>query len=101
MELDCLTIIKVKCYIFYFKFIKNIEDFNINSKIFKGDLYVKELRFTEDGNTPKTVFTWTKNNTLNNVDKTDSSYVIKDIDDTTCMFFQWKSRDYTMRDMKP
>lgn len=82
-------------------FVENIEEFNVNSKKFKDDLYVKELNFTEDGKVPKTVFTWTKDHILNDVDKTDSSYVIKDIDDATYMFFQWKSGDYTIRGMKP
>ena len=82
-------------------FVENIEDFNVNSKKFKDDLYVKELNFTEDGKVPKTVFTWTRDHILNDVDKTDSSYLIKDIDDATYMFFQWKSGDYTIRGMKP
>ena len=82
-------------------FVENIEDFNVNDKKFKGDLYVKELNFTEDGKVARTVFTWTKDHILNDADKTDSSYVIKDIDGSTYMFFQWKSGDYTIRGEKP
>ncbi|OOM16066.1 M56 family metallopeptidase [Clostridium saccharobutylicum] len=82
-------------------FVDNIEDFNVNSKSCEDDLYVKELNFTDDGKVSKTVFTWTKDHILNDVDKTDSSYVIKDIDGSTYMFFQWKSGDYTIRGMKP
>ena len=82
-------------------FVENIEDFDGNSKKFKGDLFVKELNFTEDGRVTKTVFTWTKDHILNNADKTDSSYEIRDIDGVTYMFFQWKSGDYTIRGMKP
>jgi bla regulator protein BlaR1 len=82
-------------------FVKNIEDFKVNTKQFTGDLYVKDISFTEDGKVPRTVFTWTKDHIINDVDKTDSSYVIKDIDGTTYMFFQWKSGDYTIRGMEP
>lgn len=82
-------------------FVEKIEDFNVNDKKFKGDLYVKELNFTEDGKVARTVFTWTKDHILNDADKTDSSYVIKDIDGSTYMFFQWKSGDYTIRGEKP
>ena len=82
-------------------FVENIEDFNVASKQFTGDLYVKELNFTEDGKVSKTVFTWTKDHILNDVDKTDSSYVIKEIDGFTYMFFQWKSGDYKNGGMKP
>ncbi len=82
-------------------FVENIEDFDVNNKKFKDDLFVKELNFTEDGKVSRTVFTWTKDHILNDADKTDSSYVIKDIDGETYMFFQWKSGDYTIRGMKP
>jgi bla regulator protein BlaR1 len=82
-------------------FVKNIEDFKVNAKQFTGDLYVKDISFTEDGKVPRTVFTWTKDHIINDVDKTDSSYVIKDIGGTTYMFFQWKSGDYTIRGMEP
>ncbi|WP_238917975.1 M56 family metallopeptidase [Clostridium sp. YIM B02555] len=82
-------------------FVKNMEDFKVNTKQFTGDLYVKDISFTEDGKVPRTVFTWTKDHIINDVDKTDSSYVIKDIDGTTYMFFQWKSGDYTIRGMEP
>ncbi|MFT8348931.1 MAG: M56 family metallopeptidase [Clostridium saccharoperbutylacetonicum] len=82
-------------------FVKNIEDFKVNNKQFTGDLYVKDISFTEDGKVPRTVFTWTKDHIINDVDKTDSSYLIKDIGGTTYMFFQWKSGDYTIRGMEP
>jgi bla regulator protein blaR1 len=79
----------------------NIEDFKVGNKSFTGDLFVKELNFTSDGKVSKTVCTWTKDHILNPVDKTDSKYVIKDIDGSTYMFYEWKSGDYTIRGMKP
>ncbi|MFL0194139.1 M56 family metallopeptidase [Clostridium sp. WILCCON 0269] len=82
-------------------FVNDIEDFKVGAKSYNGDLYVKELNFTSDGKVSKTVFTWTKNHILNPADKTDSKYVIKNIDGSTYMFFEWKSGDYTMLGMKP
>lgn len=82
-------------------FVTNIEDFKVDSKSFTGDLFVKELNFTIDGKVSKTVCTWTKDHILNPVDKTDSKYIIKDIDGSTYMFYEWKSGDYTIRGKKP
>lgn len=82
-------------------FVRNMEDFKVGNKNFKGDLFVKELNFTTDGKVSKTVFTWTKDHILDPADKTDSKYIIKDIDGSTYMFFEWKSGDYTLKGMKP
>lgn len=82
-------------------FVTNIEDFKVDNKNFNGDLFLKELNFTTDGKVSKTVFTWTKDHILNPADKTDSKYVIKDIEGSTYMFFEWKSGDYTLRGRKP
>ncbi|MHC1682254.1 MAG: M56 family metallopeptidase [Clostridiaceae bacterium] len=82
-------------------FVKNKEDFKVGTKSWDDDLYIKELNFTSDGKVSKTVFTWTKDHILNPVDKTDSSYEIKDIDGESYMFFQWKSGDYTSGRMDP
>jgi bla regulator protein BlaR1 len=82
-------------------FVGSIEGFKPDSKNFNDELYVKELNFTSDGKVSKTAWTWTKDHILNNVSKTDSSYIIKDIDNSTYMFFQWKSGDYTLRGMEP
>ncbi|MBI6875244.1 M56 family metallopeptidase [Clostridium aciditolerans] len=81
--------------------VPNIEDFKVDTKFFKDNLYVKELNFTGEGKVSKTVFTWTKDHILNPVDKTDSKYLIKDINGSTYMFFEWKNGDYTLRGIKP
>lgn len=82
-------------------FVNKIEDYKVNSKDFNGSLFIKELSFTSDGKVPHAAFTWTKDHILNPVDKTDSKYVIKDIEGSTYLFFEWKSGDYTIRGMKP
>ena len=38
---------------------------------------------------------------LDEVERTASNYEIKELDGNTYMFFEWKSGDYTIRDMKP
>lgn len=82
-------------------FVNNMDDFKVGTKKWKSNLYVKELNFINDGKLSKTVCTWTKDHILNPADKTDSKYVIKDIDGSTYMFFEWKSGDYTIMGRKP
>ncbi|NMM62707.1 peptidase M56 [Clostridium sp. P21] len=82
-------------------FVKDINDFKVDSKSWNDDLFVKELNFLQDGKVSKSAFTWTKGIILNQASKTASKYVIKEINGSTYMFFEWKSGDYTMRGMKP
>ncbi|MBV7274810.1 peptidase M56 [Clostridiaceae bacterium UIB06] len=82
-------------------FVNEINDFKVDSKSFKGNLYVRELNVLQDGKVSKTAFTWTKGLFLNESDKTASKYVIKEIEGSTYMFFEWKSGDYTLWGRKP
>lgn len=82
-------------------FVKDISDFKVDSKSWSGNLFVKELNFLQDGKVSKTAFTWTKGIILDQAQKTASKYVIKEINGSTYMFFEWKNGDYTMRGMKP
>ncbi len=81
-------------------FVKNVEDFKPDTQDFKGDLFLKELFILENGRT-NWAFTWTKGLILNAGSKTASKYLIKDINGTKYMFFEWKSGDYTIRHTKP
>jgi bla regulator protein BlaR1 len=82
-------------------FVKEINDFKVDTKSCNDDLFVKELNFLQDGKVSKTAFTWTKDLILDKSQKTASKYVIKEINGSTYMFFEWKNGDYTMRGMKP
>lgn len=82
-------------------FVKDINDFKVDSESSNRNLFVKELNFLQDGKVSKTAFTWTKGFILNQSEKTASKYVIEEINGSTYMFFEWKSGDYTMRGMKP
>ncbi len=81
-------------------FVENIEDFNPNEKDWKDDLYLKEIVCLENGKT-KGPWSWTKGLILHPGDKTASKYLIKDINGSKYMFFEWKSGDYTIRHIKP
>ncbi len=81
-------------------FVDNMEDFKPGNQEFKGDLYLKELIILESGKT-NWAFTWTKGLILHSGDKMAAKYLIKEIDGSKYMFFEWKSGDYTIRHMKP
>ena len=81
-------------------FVQRIEDFEPGVKQWRGDLYLKEMIFFEDGRT-KGPWTWTKGLIIHPGDKTAAKHHIKEINGSTYMFFEWKSGDYTIRHMKP
>jgi beta-lactamase regulating signal transducer with metallopeptidase domain len=80
-------------------FVREIKQFNPAEKSCKGDLHLNHLIFEEGGNIPGKIRTWTKGLVLS--DDTASKYIIKEIDGSTYMFFEWKSGDYTIRHRKP
>ena len=85
-------------------FVGEIDQFKPGEKQWKGrggDLYLKELIFLPDGKTFKPWWTWTKGLVFHSGDKTASKYIIKNIDGSTYMFFEWKSGDYVFRHRKP
>ncbi len=82
--------------------IENIGDFNPDVKQWKGgELYLKKLVIQPGGRTAKSWWTWTKGLVLHSGDKTASRYIIKELNGSTYMFFEWKSGDYTIRHRKP
>ena len=82
-------------------FVREMEQFTAGRKGWKGDLYLKELIFLPNGKTFKPWWTWTKGFVFHSGSKTASKYIIKEINGSTYMFFEWKSGDYTIRYMKP
>ncbi|MHC4528781.1 MAG: HAAS signaling domain-containing protein, partial [Planctomycetota bacterium] len=81
-------------------FVSDINNFTPAAKSFKGQLYLKELFILENGKT-NWAFTWTRGLILSAPNKTASKYVVREIDCSTYMFFEWKSGDYTIQRMKP
>ncbi|MDQ7095706.1 hypothetical protein REC12_19125 [Desulfosporosinus sp. PR] len=91
-------------------FVQKIGDFDPDKKPANEKLYLTALAFikdgkmlsaTENGGLTYTSFTWTKSKVLNKQEKTASTYMIKEINGSTYMFFAWKSGDYIFRDMSP
>ena len=80
-------------------FVREIKQFNPNKKSWKGDLFLNNRIFEEGGTMPRSGQTWTKGLVLD--DDTASKYIIKEIDGSAYMFYEWKSGDYTIRYMKP
>ena len=80
-------------------FVREINQFNPTKKSWKGDLHLNHLIFEEGGSMPRSEQTWTKGLVLD--DDTASKYIIREIDGSAYMFYEWKSGDYTIRYMKP
>ena len=80
-------------------FVRDIDDFNPSKKISRGELSLNHLIFEEGGNIPPSKLTWTKGLVLS--DEAASKYIIREIDGSSYMFFEWKSGDYTGLHMRP
>jgi hypothetical protein len=83
-------------------FVDTVEQFNPDRRHWiASELFLKELVFEPGGKTTNPWRTWTRGLVLSSSSKTASRYIIKEINGSTYMFFEWKSGDYTIRGMKP
>ncbi|NRT29062.1 hypothetical protein B0I68_002667 [Clostridium beijerinckii] len=82
-------------------FVQDINNFNPEKKSWNGDLYLNNLIFDENGKIENKNITWTKDLVLNTSDKTASKYIIKEINGSKYMFFEWKNGDYIERGATP
>ncbi|MHC4133192.1 MAG: S8 family serine peptidase [Planctomycetota bacterium] len=82
-------------------FVTEPEQFKVGQKQFGGKLFLKELVFMPKGRMANRGSKWTKDLVLDAADKTASRYIIKELNGSAYMFFEWKSGDYTIRHMKP
>jgi bla regulator protein BlaR1 len=81
-------------------FVRDIDDFNPAKKSWRHELSLNHLIFEEGGKiAPPSKLTWTKGLVLS--DDTASKYIIREIDGSSYMFYEWKSGDYTTRHMRP
>lgn len=83
------------------RFCKNIKDFIPYRRNYKDDLYLKNLEFFQNGKTNIKYWNWSKDLIICLYDKTVSKYYIKSIDNEEYIFLQWKSGDYSFRNMSP
>ncbi|MCX7710165.1 MAG: hypothetical protein N2484_09985 [Clostridia bacterium] len=90
--------------------VQKAEEFTPDKKAWQGELYLTAFAFIKDGkmlmaaegrNLSTTTFCWTKDKILNKQEKTSSKYQIKEMNGSTYMFFEWKSGDYTFKNMTP
>ena len=100
-------------------FVRNIDDFEAGKRFWGSDvLYWLDNMFFDDGTALATFDTGVSGTTfkLSGITRTDKykwtkgyiiqfdtvpAYTIKNIDGEDYMFIQWKSGDYTIREMKP
>ncbi|MHC4533698.1 MAG: hypothetical protein ACYS6K_07085 [Planctomycetota bacterium] len=81
-------------------FLRYINDFNPAKRIWRDTLHLNHLIFEEGGKIPPpSKLTWTKGLVLS--DEAASKYIIRKIDGSAYMFYEWKSGDYTGRHMRP
>lgn len=80
-------------------FVHEIKDFDPSDKNWGGKLWLNHLIFAEGGTMPGGGGTWTRGLVLG--DDTASKYILKEIDGSSYLFYEWKSGDYTIRYMKP
>ncbi len=83
-------------------YVNTPEDFLPNQKKFPGELAFKELiaqpKGVVAGSSP---YKWTKGLIIHPGNRTAAKYLIKSIDGSSYLFFEWKSGDYIIRHMTP
>ncbi|PKM78164.1 MAG: hypothetical protein CVU90_03850 [Firmicutes bacterium HGW-Firmicutes-15] len=93
-------------------YVAEIDQFNPSQKTQQGDLFLKELAFIKGGKMLEALsqgngslrdlnLSWTQGIAINKHEKTASKYVIKEINGSTYMFYEWKCGDYTYFHMTP
>ena len=60
-------------------FVKEPQNFTPGKKVFRDDLFLKDLIILPEGKILNSIFSWSKDHILNPVDKTDSLYQVKQI----------------------
>lgn len=82
-------------------FVATPEQFDPARRSWQGDLFLKELAFLAGGKSSAGHWTWTKGHVLNASAQTNSQYEIRKLAGKEYLFFEWKSGDYSFRNMKP
>jgi bla regulator protein BlaR1 len=81
-------------------FVKDVNEFQVGTKIWTGDLFLKELEFRENGKSSKSIV-WTKDWIYTADGQSKAQYYIKTFDSEMYLFCPWLSGDVTIRGMKP
>src|ERR1035437_1884878 len=70
-------------------YVKDPDSFNPAVKSWNYDLFLKGLTFLDSGKMFESYNTWTKGFVLNKHEKTASKYLIKNINGTDYLFYEW------------
>jgi len=90
--------------------VKTIDEFDPDGTQWFGRFFLKQFNIaadgklsglTSDGLIPEGNITWTNGLILDKRDKTAGKYEIKELKGDTYLFFEWKSGDYTFREIQP
>jgi bla regulator protein BlaR1 len=81
-------------------FVKTVNDFSFDERKWQKSLFLAGMSIHKNGTTSGP-WTWTKGMIIHPGDQTASRYFIKEMEGLTYMFFEWKSGDYTFRNMEP
>ncbi|MHC4726389.1 MAG: hypothetical protein ACYS17_04105 [Planctomycetota bacterium] len=80
--------------------VQYINDFNPAKMTPKDKLFLNHLIFEEGGKIARSkLLTWTKGLVLS--DEAASKYIIREIDGSSYMFYEWKTSDYTTHRLRP
>lgn len=88
-------------------FVNQPDQFDPGYTHLQEEPFIQTMEFRKDGTLMAKALTstrdlkWTRNYIIYDKDQTASRYIIKEIDDKTYMFMEWKNGDYIYRGVKP
>lgn len=82
-------------------FVSSIEQFDPDTKKWRGNLYLKELTFLPDGKTDHLFWTWKEEILHHSGDNTDAKFLIKRISKEEYLFLEWISGDVIHKGLPP
>jgi len=77
-------------------FVKSPDKFDPAVRSWGSEPFLKGMTFLDEGRLFESWWTWTKGFVLNKNEGTASKYLIKKINGADYLFFEWKTRDYTV-----
>ena len=83
-------------------YIQDIEFFEPGEKSFGGDLFLKNIKFSQSGKTSCSMMPkWRKDWVVSQNKRTKAKFIIKEIDGSLYLFLPWLSGDVILRGQKP
>jgi hypothetical protein len=82
-------------------FVSSIEQFDPETKSWRGDLALGELTFLPDGKTDRPFWTWKEGILHHSGDNTDARFTLKTINGEEYLFLEWMSGDVLHKGLPP